>query len=116
MHKILVSGIKIYAFHGCLEEEAKIGSDYQVDVEINTDFSNAALTDNLSHTVDYVQVNKIVKEEMLIRSKLLEHVGQRILNRFHQEITHPATYLVKISKINPPINGDVQAVSVILSD
>ena len=116
MHKILVSGIKIYAFHGCLEEEAKIGSDYQVDVEINTDFSNAALTDNLSHTVDYVQVNKIVKEEMLIRSKLLEHVGQRILNRFHQEIKHPATYLVKISKIKPPINGDVQAVSIILSD
>ncbi|NBU47940.1 MAG: dihydroneopterin aldolase, partial [Flavobacteriales bacterium] len=57
MHKILVSGIKIYAFHGCLEEEAKIGSDYQVDVEINTDFSNAALTDNLAQTVDYVQVN-----------------------------------------------------------
>ena len=86
MHKILVSGIKIYAFHGCLDEEAKIGSDYQVDVEINTDFSNAALTDNLSQTVDYVQVNKIVKEEMLIRSKVLEQVGQRILNRFHQEI------------------------------
>jgi dihydroneopterin aldolase len=116
MHKILVSGIKIYAFHGCLEEEAKIGSDYQVDVEINTDFSNAALTDDLAQTVDYVQVNKIVKEEMLIRSKLLEHVGQRILNRFHKEIIHPAAYQVKISKLNPPINGDVQAVSVILSD
>ena len=116
MHKILVSGIKIYAFHGCLEEEAKIGSDYQVDIEINTDFSNAALTDNLAQTVDYVQVNKIVKEEMLIRSKLLEHVGQRILNRFHKEIKHPAAYQVKISKLNPPINGDVQAVSIILSD
>jgi len=116
MHKILVSSIRIYAFHGCLEEEAKIGSDYLVDVEISTDFTNAALTDNLAQTVDYVQVHKIVKEEMLIRSKLLEHVGQRILNRFHKEIEHPAAYQVKISKLNPPINGDVQAVSIILSD
>lgn len=116
MHKILVSGIRIYAFHGCLEEEAKIGSDYLVDVEISTDFTNAALTDNLAQTVDYVQVHKIVKEEMLIRSKLLEHVGQRMMNRFHQEIEYPAKYQVKISKLNPPINGDVQAVSIILSD
>ena len=116
MHKILVTGIRIYAFHGCLEEESIIGGDYQVDVEINTDFSNAALTDNLELTIDYVQVNKIVKEEMLIRSKLLEHVGLRIMNRFHQEIKHPAKYQVKISKINPPINGDVHAVSIIIAD
>ena len=116
MHKILVTGIRIYAFHGCLEEESIIGGDYQVDVEINTDFSNAALTDNLELTIDYVQVHKIVKEEMLIRSKLLEHVGLRMMNRFHQEINYPAQYQVKISKLNPPINGDVQAVSIIIAD
>jgi dihydroneopterin aldolase len=116
MNKILVSGIRLYAFHGCLDEEAKIGSDYQVDIEISTDFSKAAITDDLSETIDYVKVNQIVKEEMLRRSKLLEHVAKRIINRFHAEISHSAFYQIKISKLNPPINGDVHSVSVIISE
>lgn len=113
-HKIEVNGIQLYAFHGCLEEEARIGGKYEVDVCITTDFSEAAATDDLSKTVDYVAVNSIVAEEMAIRSKLIEHVGARILNRLNTEISHPATYKVKITKISPPINGDVKNVAVIL--
>jgi dihydroneopterin aldolase len=113
-HKIEVNGIKLYAFHGCLEEEARIGGKYEVDVCITTDFSEAASTDDLSKTVDYVAVNSIVGEEMAIRSKLIEQVGARILNRLNTEISHPATYVVKITKISPPINGDVKNVAVIL--
>jgi dihydroneopterin aldolase len=115
-HKIEVNGIQLYAFHGCLEEEARIGGKYQVDVEIITDFTEASLTDDLSKTVDYVAVNTIVAEEMAIRSKLIEHVGARILNRLKVEIKHPATYKVRIVKISPPINGDVLNVAVILED
>lgn len=115
-HKIEVNGIQLYAFHGCLEEEARIGGNYQVDVIISTDFTEAALTDDLTKTVDYVAVNQIVAEEMAIRSKLIEHVGLRILNRLKAEITHSANYSVRIIKISPPINGDVQNVAVVLED
>jgi 7,8-dihydroneopterin aldolase/epimerase/oxygenase len=115
-HKIKVSGIKLYAFHGCLEEEAKIGGNYIVNVEITTDFMDAAIEDNLSKTVDYVQVNQIVKEEMAIRSKLIEQVAMRILNRLSNEITHPAEYQVEIIKICPPINGDVESVAVVVTN
>jgi dihydroneopterin aldolase len=87
-HKIEVNGIQLYAFHGCLEEEARIGGKYTVDVLITTDFSDAAKSDDLSKTVDYVVVNAIVTEEMAIRSKLIEHVGLRILNRLKAEISH----------------------------
>jgi dihydroneopterin aldolase len=111
-HKIEVNGIQLYSFHGCLEEEARIGGKYQVDVRILTDFAEAALTDDLTKTVDYVAVNEIVVEEMAIRSKLIEHVGLRILNRLKTEITHPANYNVRIIKISPPINGDVKDVVV----
>ena len=86
-HKIEVNGIKLYAVHGCLDEEARIGGHYVVDVEISTDFSVAASTDDLSKTVDYVNVNSIVAEEMAIRSKLIEHVGQRIFNRIKNELS-----------------------------
>lgn len=115
-HKIEVNGIQLYAFHGCLEEEELIGGNYQVDVKIITDFTEAALVDDLTKTVDYVAVNEIVAEEMAIRSKLIEHVGLRILNRLKKEINHPASYTVRIVKISPPINGDVNNVAVELEN
>jgi dihydroneopterin aldolase len=44
------------------------------------------LSDDLNDTVDYVLLNKIVVEEMEIRSHLLEHVAQRIITRIFGEI------------------------------
>ena len=99
-HKIEVNGIKLYASHGCLEEEARIGGHYVVDVTISTDFSLAAETDDLSKTVDYVAVNAIVNEEMAIRSKLIEHVGQRIFSRIKNEMKGVSELSVKITKIS----------------
>ena len=83
---IQVNNIKIYAFHGCLDEEAKIGSDYRVDVEIKANLQKSSKTDELIDTVDYVHLNFIVKEEMAIRSKLLEHVAERIIYRIFNEL------------------------------
>jgi dihydroneopterin aldolase len=85
MHKIIVEGIKVFAYHGCLEEEAKIGTHYTVDVWMETDFSEAAKTDDLTKTIDYVTVYDIVKKQMAIRSKLIEQVGQRIVDELKSE-------------------------------
>lgn len=112
--KIRVNKIKVYANHGCLKEETIIGSDYQVNVEVDADLKKASQSDNLSETVDYVHINQIVKEEMAIPSKLLEHVAQRILDRILKEISITKKVKVAVSKINPPIGGDVQEVTIIL--
>ena len=113
-HTIEVVGIKIYAFHGCLPEEEKIGGNYLVDVMLNTDFSEAAKNDTLDKTIDYVLVNKIVREEMAIRSKLIEHVGQRIVNRLRSEINTITFLRIRVTKICPPINGDVDHVAIVI--
>lgn len=115
MGKIQVNNIKLYAYHGCLEEEAKIGSWYRVDVEVKANLKRSAKTDNLEDTVDYVHLNHIVKEEMAIRSKLLEEVAQRILNRFFKEIKMLKKATVSVAKINPPIGGNVEEVVIILT-
>ena len=107
---IKVNNIKLYAFHGCLDEEAKIGSEYRVDVEVAADLTKSAQTDNLVDTVDYVHLNHIVKQEMAIRSKLLEEVAQRILDRFFNEVPMIEKARVDVAKINPPIGGNVEAV------
>ena len=112
---IRVNNIKLYAFHGCLDEEAKIGSEYRVDVMVTADLDKSAKTDELKDTADYVHLNKIVKEEMAIRSKLLEEVCQRILDRFFVEIPMIEKAEVAVAKINPPIGGNVQEVVIVLT-
>ena len=115
MGVIQVNNIKLYANHGCLEEEEKIGSEYRVDVEVKANLRKSSKTDDLMDTVDYVHLNHIVKEEMAIRSKLLEEVAQRILNRFFKELKMIQKATVSVAKINPPIGGNVEEVVIILT-
>ena len=115
MNRIEVNGIKLYAYHGCLKEEGVIGGHYVVDVTIDTDFSVAVETDDLSNTVDYVDVNRIVTEEMAIRSKLIECVGWRIVEKI-KALDNVANVTVKVTKLSPPINGDVNNVAIIIQE
>lgn len=112
MGKIILKNIRTFSFHGCLVEESKIGSNYRVDLKIKTDLEKSAQTDALNDTVDYVHLNKIVVEEMAIRAQLLEHVAKRIINRSFKELLTITEVKVKVSKINPPIGGDVKAVTI----
>ncbi len=112
---IKINNIKVYAFHGCLEEEALIGGIYIIDIEIFTDYSLAAKNDDLTKTVDYCDVYQIVKREMKIRSKLIEHAAERIANALKKEIDGIDKINVQLTKIAPPVNGDVGSVSVIIT-
>jgi len=109
---IKVENIRVFAHHGCLKEETKIGCDYRVDLKIKADLQASAKTDDLSDTVDYVFLNKIVREEMLKPSKLLETVAKRILNRIFNEDKLVDKATICVSKLNPPIGGDVEMVTI----
>jgi dihydroneopterin aldolase len=109
---IKLKNIRTFSYHGCLDEESKIGSEYAVDLEIKTDLRKSSLTDELHDTVDYVFLNQIVKEEMAIRSKLLEHVAHRMIVRIFKEIPAVSRIVLSVSKLNPPIGGDVEAVTI----
>ena len=95
-------------------EEGKIGSDYRIDLSVKANLKASAKTDNLSDTVDYVHLNKIVKEEMAVRTKLLETVADLILDRILREIPLVNKAKIKVSKLNPPIGGNVEMVSIIM--
>lgn len=116
MGTIKLKNIRTFSYHGCLVEESKIGSDYTVDLEIKADLRKARHSDELADTVDYVHLNKIVVEEMAIRSKLLEHVAERIIGRIFAELPEVSRILIAVSKINPPLGGDVEAVTVQLEE
>ena len=94
MASISVLGIRVYAYHGCLPEETKIGSDYEVNVELEYDIKQSSESDDLQYTVDYVSINAIVNKEMAKPSKLLESVVARILDKIIEK--HPKISCVEV--------------------
>ncbi|MBT8271164.1 MAG: dihydroneopterin aldolase [Flavobacteriaceae bacterium] len=116
MGVVKVENIRVFAYHGCLSEEKKIGSDYSVDLEVKADLLPSAESDRLSDTVDYVLLNKITKEEMLRPTHLLETVARRILERIFNEVPLVDKATVWVSKLNPPIGGDVERVTIKMTE
>ena len=116
MGTIKLKNIRTFSYHGCLVEESKIGSDYSTDLEIKTDLRKSSASDDLNDTVDYVLLNRIVVEEMALRSNLLEHVAHRIIVRIFKEIAAVSRIVVAVSKLNPPIGGDVEAVTIVMEE
>ena len=109
---IKLKNIRTFSYHGCLLEEGKIGSDYSVDLEVKTNLKKSSVSDDLNDTVDYVLLNEIVVEEMAIRSHLLEYVAHRIISRIFKEVPTISAVKLAVSKLNPPIGGDVEAVTI----
>ena len=116
-NKIEVNGMRMWAHHGCMEEEAIIGQEYLVDVRIWVDLTPSAESDDLAQTVDYVDVHRVCAREMAIRSKLVEHVAGRILKALRAELLLTNTIdriEVEITKFAPPIGGDCDRITVVL--
>ena len=107
MQQLDIKNIEVHAYHGCLPEEAKIGSLFAVDVSFEGDFSAAMSNDDLSKAVDYVIVHRIVREQMAIRSNLIEHVAARLLKHLRAAFPAVAQCKVSITKFNPPWNGSL---------
>lgn len=116
MSTISIEGMEFHAYHGCFAEEQVIGNTFIVDLHLDTEADASELSDNLDETVDYAAVFEIVKEQMSIKSKLLEHVGRRILDNVLERFPEVDFAEVKVSKLNPPVGGKVHSVSVTLDN
>lgn len=110
MGLIEVNGIRVYAYHGCLTEEGRIGGHYRVDISIDGDFTQAERSDRLNDTIDYARVTSIVKEQMEQRAHLVEHVCRRILDALLAEWPGRARWKVRLTKAHPPVAGAVDHV------
>lgn len=112
MDQISVEGIRIYAYHGCLEEEGRIGTEYQCDVNVWGDLQSSYQSDKLEHTIDYVTINQIVERHVSQRAKLIETVAFKIIKDLFLEVNRIATAEIRLCKMHPPINGDVNKVCI----
>ena len=102
---VALEGMEFFAYHGFYKEEQRIGNKYSVDLQIEADFSKAADEDDLSSTINYEAVYNLVKHEMLNPNKLLESIGQKIINAVMRAFPEVTRVEVSVSKFNPPIGG-----------
>lgn len=109
-----LEGMHFYAYHGHFEAERIVGNEFLVDVSLETDCLKAAASDNLEDALNYQAVYDIVKQVMHEKSHLLEHVAGRILDTLFTEFSSIQKAKVKISKLNPPMGGQIEKASVSL--
>ena len=111
---IEVLKIKCPGYHGCLKEEAKVPREFEVDVWIECDMAKVVYTDELGAAVNYVDVISIVEAQMMIPSKMIEHTAGRIIETLKDDLSGIEGVTVRLTKLRPPINGNVASVSVIV--
>ena len=112
---ISLSGLRFYAYHGAEPQEAVVGAWYTVDITLKADSTAAILKDDLNGTVNYAQVTDVVKQQMQIRSALLEHVAGRIAGSILDRFPAVQSVTVIISKLNPPVGAPCSAASFTLA-
>jgi dihydroneopterin aldolase len=110
---VTIEGIRIFAYHGHLPEEAILGGHFIVNVWVTSETLEVEETDNLNHTVDYVQIIEVVKQQMSIRANMIEVPAKRIVDAILL-LNKVQKVKVEVEKIQPPINATFDKISVTL--
>jgi len=105
-----------HAYHGVMEQEKIVGNTYRIDLKLFLDLSKAIASDKLEDTLNYTDIFSLVKEEMSISSCLIENVAGRIVRKIKQEYPHISKVIIRLAKINPPIEGDIREAAIIIKE
>lgn len=116
MAKIKLEKMQFFAHHGHFDEEQIVGANYELSLTLHLDTSKPGQTDELEDTLNYQEVYDVVKQEMKIKSRLVEHVSQRIVSALLNSFKQLQQVDLSFSKINPPLGGQVERVTIELSE
>ena len=100
---IHLENILFFAHHGVATQETIVGNEFYINLRLKVGFARAIETDAVEDTVSYADVYTLLKEEMGIPSKLLEHVCGRIAERLFRDFPAIEEVEIKLSKRNPPM-------------
>lgn len=109
---ISLEGIKMFARHGFYEEEEILGNEFLIDLSVDAPIGAASMTDDLFKSVNYETLFYLCKVEMKEPAKLIETVAQRIVDRIEEHFPTVMGIRLKLTKLNPPLDGKVAKASV----
>lgn len=110
---IRIKRATFYGYHGVRSEEQSVGGKFEADVDIYTDFSDAAKNDSLIETIDYHKVYSFMYHLALEQKYyLIEALAVKIANEILMKFTAISKVAVRVRKNNPPLGGVVDCVEV----
>lgn len=107
---ITIDGLRIFARHGVLSQETAGGNLFELDIRLYFPCVSAMESDSLAETVNYAEVIDIVKAQMAVPSKLLEHVVGRIRKSVLERFPQISGGHIALRKLRPPISAELDAV------
>jgi len=109
---IRLKNISFYGYHGNSASERDIGSQFQVDVELNVDTTLPGKTDQLKDAIDYRTVFNIVESVIVNGSfRLIERIAEEITRKILKQV-NVDNAKVKVRKLKPPVNGILDYVEI----
>ena len=113
LDKIILTEMQFYGYHGCSEEERKLGQHFEVDVELDIDLKSAGKSDNIDETVDYVEVYEEIERIVTGKSrKLIETVSEEIADKILSKFTKVEAVEVTLRKNAAPFRGNIKSAAV----
>ncbi|MDD2299908.1 MAG: dihydroneopterin aldolase [Fermentimonas sp.] len=114
--KIKLSNMKFHSHHGVLSQETIIGAAFEVNVLIEANLTKACDSDNVEDTINYADVYDLIKTEMSVPSKLLEHIAGRIYKKLFDNYPEIISLEVSVAKLNPPVDGEMDKSEIVISN
>ena len=109
---IELKDIRLYAFHGVLEQERHVGGEYSVSLRAHYNIAQAMISDNVDDKLNYAHLLDIIKKEMNVPSNLLEHVAGRIVVAIDKTFPLVTSIDLTLTKLNPPMGADCEGAGV----
>lgn len=113
MDKIIVKGLKIFAYHGVNPEEKINGQNFILDITAMMDLSKPCVTDDVNDTVSYARIIKTAKSVFTQQSDdLIEKAALRVADSIFTEFKKIKSVTVLVKKPDAPIDADFDYVGV----
>ena len=114
--RILVQRIAVFAYHGLLEEEARLGQRFYVSLDCRLDLAPAGRSDDVAHTVSYADLTEIVtrvstQRRFALIEALAEAIAAEILVR-HEPIR---SLTVRVDKPSAPVPAVIEGVAIAIT-
>ena len=113
LDKIIVKGLKIYAYHGVNPEEKEQGQVFIMDLEAKLDLSSAFESDNLDDTVSYAKIIKLALAVMKAeKNDLIERAAYRTAKAVLEEFESIESVKLTLKKPDAPVKADIEYAAV----
>ena len=109
---ISLRNVRFHAFHGVIPQVRRVGGDFLVNLRVGYPLEQAMQSDEVGDTLNYADLYAIVKAEMAVPSKLLEHVAGRIISAIEKQFPKVTSIDLELTKQNPPLGADCDGAGV----